>query len=100
MIQETYQGKISAVKQCHRTSFGRFLTDSPWEEETINRLFQAHVLSCIYNRSHQTKQPIYVLVDDTTCVKTKPSSQAIHPIQGCGWHFSHRNHQHGTSLLR
>ena len=92
MIQETYQGKISAVKHCHRTSFGRFLNDSPWDEEAINQVFQEHVLSCIYNRSHQTKQPIYVIVDDTTCVKTKPSSQVIHPIQGCDWHFSHLHH--------
>ena len=28
MISETYTGKISAVKHCHRTTFGRFLNDS------------------------------------------------------------------------
>ena len=32
MIQENYQGKISAVKHCHRTTFGRFLNDSPWDD--------------------------------------------------------------------
>lgn len=94
MIQENYQGKISAVKHCHRTSFGRFLTDSPWDEEAISHQIQTYVLSCIYQRSYQTQQPIYVMVDDTTCVKTKPSSRATHPIQGCSWHFSHLHHQH------
>ncbi len=36
MIQENYQGKISVVKHCHRTSFGRFLMDSPWDEDGIS----------------------------------------------------------------
>ena len=94
MIQENYQGKISAVKHCHRTSFGRFLTDSPWDDEAVAEQFQSYVLSCIYHRSQQTKHPIYVLIDDTTCIKTKPSSQVNHSIQGCGWHFSHLHHQH------
>ena len=26
--------------------------------------------------------------------KTKPSSQATYPIQGCGWHYSHLHHQY------
>lgn len=93
MLEETFKGNLSSVKHCHRTTFGRFLTDSPWDEKAIEEQFQSYVLSCIYNRSHQTKQPIYVLMDDTTCVKTKPSSQANHPIQGCGWHYSHLHHQ-------
>lgn len=93
MMEETFKGKISTVKHCHRTTFGRFLTDSPWDEDAIEKQFQSYVLSCIYHRSYQTKQPIYVLIDDTTCVKTKPSSQAKHFIQGCGWHYSHLHHQ-------
>ena len=93
MIQENYQGKISAVKHCHRTTFGRFLNDSPWDDGAISNQIQAYLLSCLYNRSHQTGKPIYVLVDDTTCVKTKPSSQATYPIQGCDWHYSHLHHQ-------
>lgn len=94
MISETYTGKISAVKHCHRTTFGRFLNDSSWDDEMISNQIQSYLLSCIYNRSHQTGKPIYVLVDDTTCVKTKPSSQATYPIQGCGWHYSHLHHQY------
>ena len=80
MINETYHGKISAVKHCHRTTFGRFLNDSHWAEEAVSTHFQSYVLSCIYHRSNQTGKPIYVLVDDITCVKTKPSSQAKHFI--------------------
>lgn len=33
--------------------------------------------------------PLFIILDDTISKKTKPSSQAIHPIQGCGSHFSH-----------
>ena len=93
MLEETFKVNLSSVKYCHRTTFGRFLTDSPWDEKAIEEQFQSCVLSCIYNRSHQTKQRIYVLIDDTTFVKTKPSSPANHPIQGCGWHYSHLHHQ-------
>ena len=38
MIQENYQGKISAVKHCHRTTFGRFLNDSPWDDGAISTI--------------------------------------------------------------
>ena len=82
MIQENYQGKISAVKHCHRTTFGRFLNDSPWDDGAISNQIQAYLLLA-FTIVHQTGKPIYVLVDDTTCVKTKPSSQATYPIQGC-----------------
>lgn len=74
--------------------FNQFLNDSPWDDEAISNHVQSYLLSCIYNRSHQTGKPIYLMVDDTTCVKTKPSSQVTHPIQGCSWHFSHLHHQH------
>ena len=39
MISETYTGKISAVKHCHRTTFGRFLNDSSWDDEMISNQF-------------------------------------------------------------
>ena len=97
MISETYTGKISAVS----IVIGQLLDifkDSSWDDEMISNQIQSYLLSCIYNRSHQTGKPIYVLVDDTTCVKTKPSSQAIYPIQGCGWHYSHLHHQYSMAI--
>ena len=89
MTRESYDGKISNVKHRHRTSLGRFLNKSQWECDAISTHLQSYITSYIYNRSQSTGQPVYVSIDDTTCVKTKPSSQASHPIQGCGGHFSH-----------
>ena len=60
MISETYTGKISAVKHCHRITFGRFLNDSSWDDEMISNQIHSYLLSCLYNRSHQTGKPIYV----------------------------------------
>lgn len=35
--------------------------------------------------------PIFVILDDTICEKTKPSSQASFSIQGASYHHSHLN---------
>lgn len=65
-----------------------------WNEDMILEQFRSYMISLIYNHSIQTKNPIYVLVEDTTCIKSKPSSQTNSTIEGCSWHFSHLNHQH------
>lgn len=33
--------------------------------------------------------PIYLIIDDTICEKTPPSSKIENPIKGCGFHHSH-----------
>lgn len=89
MTRETYNGKIVNVKHRHRTSLGRFLNDSQWDHDAVYNQLKSYSIDYIYNRAKLTNKPIYVSIDDTTCVKTKPSSQANHPIEGCSWHFSH-----------
>lgn len=106
MLSEKYHGKISDFEHAHRTSSGRFLNDSPWDDQLIKSVVQDYLIDWIYNHSRLTKKPIYVIIDDTTCMKTKPSSQAENPIENCDWHFSHlerRNvygHQFVTVILR
>lgn len=80
MTRESYNGKISNIKHRHRTSLSRFLNKSQWECDAISMHLQSYIISYIYNRSQSTGQPVYVSIDDTTCVKTEPSSQASHPI--------------------
>ncbi|MGL4335957.1 MAG: IS701 family transposase [Turicibacter sp.] len=93
MIKETYNGKVSQANYRHRTSISRFLNDSSWDSFAVDQTLQNYTVECIWNRSIQTGFPIYVLIDDTTCIKTKPSSQVSRPIEGCSYHHSHLEHR-------
>ena len=93
IIKETYTGKVSQANYRHRTNISRFLNDSSWDSIAVDHILQNYVIDCIWNRSIQTGFPIYVLIDDTTCIKTKPSSQVSRPIEGCSYHHSHLEHR-------
>ncbi|AOR23119.1 hypothetical protein BGI42_05000 [Clostridium taeniosporum] len=47
------------------------------------------VLELIWNKSKETKKPIYFIIDDTISEKTKPSSKAKNIIEKCSVHNSH-----------
>ncbi|WP_033006530.1 IS701 family transposase [Geobacillus sp. WSUCF1] len=85
----------------HRTTLSHFFTKSPWDEETLLRKLQQWILHRIKRIAKRENQPLFVSIDDTICQKTKPSSRATHAIQGCDWHFSHKDHQSvwGHSLV-
>ncbi len=34
-------------------------------------------------------EPVYLSIDDTVIEKKKPSSRAVRPMEGTGWHYSH-----------
>ena len=87
-------GKVSRITEnCyssrHRTSVGNFLSNSPWNEDYILRALQKFALKKIWQLSKDTGKPIYVIIDDTVCKKTKPSSRAKNPIEKCQFHYSH-----------
>lgn len=68
----------------HRTTLSHFLQKSPWNEGYLQRQCQHYVRHQI-----DLKKPLFWLLDDTLSKKKKPSSQAQHPIEGGGFHFSH-----------
>lgn len=92
--QQGYQGKVTNVvdlshAETHRTSFGKFLSKSSWNEDLVHRAAQRHILKQIWNESIRSGKPIYVIADDTIAERTKPSSKAKNPIQQCSFHHSH-----------
>lgn len=93
MIMKGYHGKITDCYELmpvrHRTSIGKFLSDSPWNENYIERALQKHIIKTIWDISIKTGKPIYVIVDDTISEKTVPSSKVQNPIQKCAFHNSH-----------
>jgi len=73
----------------HRTTLRHVFTKSPWEEETLLRKLQQWILRRVERIAKQENHPLFVSIDDTIGQKTKPSSQAMHTIQGCDGHDSH-----------
>ena len=46
------------------------------------------VIEIIYSEAARTGKPVFCIVDDTIASKTKPSSQALHPIEDAYFHQS------------
>lgn len=96
----------SLINEKHRTSIGRFLSNSNWNEDKILKIYQKSIKSIIWNLSFATKKDIFVIIDDTISKKSKPSSKAKNPIEKAGYHRSHTEkktvfgHQFVITLLQ
>lgn len=93
MISRGCNGKMSDIAELashtHRISITRFLSRSPWDETLLRKSLKSLVLELIWNKSKETKKPIYFIIDDTISEKTKPSSKAKNIIEKCSFHNSH-----------
>jgi len=93
MVMKGYCGKITDSYELmpvrHRTSIGKFLSNSTWNEDYIERALQKYVINTIWDISKKTSCPIYVIIDDTISERTVPSSKALNPIEKCSFHNSH-----------
>ncbi len=93
MVTKGYCGKITDVSDFmpvrHRTNIGKFLSDSPWNEDSVERALKKRAIARIWETSRLTKKPIYVVIDDTISEKTVPSSKAKKPTEKCRFHHSH-----------
>lgn len=93
-IQKGYRGKVTDLVElgfasCHRTTFGHFLSKGIWDESYLWKAMKDIVLATVQKVTKQTTEPIFAIYDDTISKKTKPSSQASHPIEATNFHFSH-----------
>ena len=92
--QKGFSGKISDIVKlgktlCHRTTYGKFLSQGKFNEKYVWTIIRKEADKTIKNQAHETKSPIFAIVDDTISKKTKPSKKAINPIQGTAFHYSH-----------
>ena len=110
MMLKGFDGKMTQVSglalHADRSSVCRFLDSKSWNDEYLLRVMNEQVISEIWKHSKRTGLPIYAIIDDTICEKTKPSSKAKQPIYGCGFHRSHLKneivygHQFVAAVLR
>ncbi len=87
-----YNGKttqISTVSEKHRTTIAHFLNHGCWDDTVLEQILKARVVRMIYEEAERTGKPVICIVDDTIASKTKPSSQAKHPIEAAYFHQSH-----------
>jgi hypothetical protein len=80
---------VEEVSESHRTTISRFLSDKRWDDEPIKSVVKQKSFQHIQQLSKETGAPMFVSLDDTVNVKTKPSSQAARPIEMAEFHYSH-----------
>ena len=76
---------------CHRTTICAFpqLRESGMISLLENALKSLRQLKLFIQKQQRTGKPVFCIVDDTIASKTKPSSQALHPIEDAYFHQSH-----------
>lgn len=77
------------VSHCHRTTTAYFLNHGKWKDDALQDVLKSSILQAIYREAQRSGQPIYCIVDDTIASHTRPSSQAVHPIEAAYFHQSH-----------
>lgn len=97
-VQAGYRGKIIDIvvlgcTLCHRTTYGKFLSQGVWKEDYVWRAIRKQVLSRVQTLIRHSRQPLFVIYDDTVSEKTKPSSKANRPIEETSFHHSHLDHK-------
>ena len=99
-----YRGKTVDMEQHserHRTSISRFLRNQDWDDSGLEEAMKVLVIQKIYEESERSGKPVYCIVDDTIASKTKPGSQANHPIESAYFHYSHlkRKQDYGHQIV-
>ena len=87
-----YHGKTTDFAKnssCHRTTIAHFLNSGKWDDSLLLDTLKRSVIEIIYSEAARTGKPVLCIVDDTIASKTKPSSQALHPIEDAYFHQSH-----------
>lgn len=78
-----------SLQERDRRTLSHFLTHGHWDTSYLKRIVQRVAFQQIKAWAQRDRSPIFVILDDTMCEKTKPSSQATHTIQGASFQHSH-----------
>ena len=85
---------VSVFLRGYRGKTIDFLNHGKWDDSALQDILKARVIHTIYQEAYRSGKPIFCIVDDTIASHTKPSSQALHPIEAAYFHQSHlKRHQ-------
>jgi hypothetical protein len=79
VTQKGFSGTLTDIHSLshetrHRTTISHFLHRGRWDEEWLQQYIQQQTLQSIQREAKRTGLPIFVIIDDSLCEKTKPSS--------------------------
>lgn len=80
---------IAESSDYHRTTLSYFLCRGKWDEKPLKEFIKSYALQYIQSVSTDIGKPMFVSIDDTVNIKSKPSSKAQRPIEGAEYHYSH-----------
>ena len=80
---------FSRYSDRNRTSLAHFLNKGKWDSPALETSLRQSVIEKVYQHAHETKQPFFCIINDTIASKTRPSSQAVHPMEATSNHMSH-----------
>ncbi len=86
-----YHGKtidFEKYSPCHRTTAAHFLNKGKWDDSKLEDILKSTVVQFIYKEAQRSGKPVFCIADDTISSKTKPSPQALHPIEDAYFHQS------------
>ena len=92
VFQNGYHGKtidFAKNSDCHRTTIAHFLNHGKWDDHKLQKTIKQMVIDIIYQEAIRSQKPVFCIVDDTVASHTKPSSQALHPMEAAYFHQSH-----------
>lgn len=92
VFQSDYSGKtinFAENSDCHRTTIAHFLNHGKWDDRKLQKIIKQMVVDIIYKEASRSGKPVFCIVDDTIASHTKPSSQALHPMEAAYFHQSH-----------
>ena len=87
-----YKGKVvntELFSEKHRTTVSHFLNNGKWNSLQFEKALKRQVIDRIYGESQKSREPVFCIVDDTIASHSKPSSQAVYPIEAAYYHQSH-----------
>ena len=64
----------------HRTTITPFLNSWKWNDSLLSYTLKRSVIEIIYSEAVLIRKPVFCILDDMIALKTKPSSQALHPV--------------------
>ena len=107
MLSQNFNGTLSDIhkksfyNRCRQT-ISHMMTNSKWDEKILSDAIKNVSYEEVIHQAKIKNKPYFLIIDDTVCHKTKPSSLAKHPMQEASYHYSNLDKRsvYGHSIVQ